>query len=198
MEAALSDHKRELASKAHEAAELRARCEALAGENVELAGAVSELEAKLDDLQAQLAEAEARAEAAAGQVMGSANREAELQQELRQLQMALDRLHFEKSRMQRAHDPLVAKYDALKKDIRQAAVPAGASAQQYQQQPHLATPVGAAPPAAHGTPGISAAAVAQTLYGVGPGNGAGAHMGWPGSPDGVVHAARVPRGAGGR
>jgi hypothetical protein len=47
MEAALSDHKRELAAKAHEAAELRARCEALAGENVELAGAVSELEAKV-------------------------------------------------------------------------------------------------------------------------------------------------------
>ncbi|KAG2426339.1 hypothetical protein HXX76_013096 [Chlamydomonas incerta] len=198
MEAALSDHKRELASKAHEAAELRARCEALAGENVELAGAVSELEAKLDDLQGQLAEAEARAEAAAGQVVGSANREAELQQELRQLQMALDRLHFEKSRMQRAHDPLVAKYDALKKDIRQAAVPAGAAPQQYQQHPQLATPLGAAPPVAQATPGMSAAAVAQTLYGPGNGAGAHAHMGWPGSPDGVVHAARVPRGAGGR
>ncbi|KAG2436130.1 hypothetical protein HYH02_011639 [Chlamydomonas schloesseri] len=205
MEAALSDHKRELAAKAHEAAELRARCEALAGENVELAGAVSELEAKLDDLQGQLADAEARAEAAAGQVVGSANREAELQQELRQLQMALDRLHFEKSRMQRTHDPLVAKYDALKKDIRQAAVPGGGAVaqQQYQQQhPQLATSVGAAPPVAQETPGMSAAAVAQTLYGAGPGNGVGvaggAHMGWPGSPDGVVHAARVPRGAGGR
>lgn len=51
--------------------------------------------------------------------MGATNREVELQQELRQLHMLLDRSQFEKNRMQRAHDPLTAKYDALKKDIRQ-------------------------------------------------------------------------------
>ncbi len=47
MEAALSDHKRELAARGAEAAELRGRCEALAAENLELAGAVSELEGKV-------------------------------------------------------------------------------------------------------------------------------------------------------
>lgn len=47
MEAALSDHKREVAARGAEAADLRGRCEALAAENLELAGAVSELEGKV-------------------------------------------------------------------------------------------------------------------------------------------------------
>ncbi|GIL52837.1 hypothetical protein Vafri_8604 [Volvox africanus] len=47
MEAALAEHKRELAAKGHEAAELRNRVEALSAENVELAAALSELEAKV-------------------------------------------------------------------------------------------------------------------------------------------------------
>jgi hypothetical protein len=50
MEAALADHRRELAARASEAAELRARCEALAGENVELASSVSDLEGKVRDM----------------------------------------------------------------------------------------------------------------------------------------------------
>lgn len=47
MEAALGEHKRELAAKGHEAAELRNRMEALSAENVELAAVVSELEGKV-------------------------------------------------------------------------------------------------------------------------------------------------------
>ncbi|KAG2490694.1 hypothetical protein HYH03_010855 [Edaphochlamys debaryana] len=173
MEAALQDHKREMGARAHEAAELRARCEALAAENVELAGAVSEMEAKLDELHAQLGDAEARADAATGQAMGAASREGELHSELRQLQAALDRTAFEKSRMQRAHDPLTAKYDALKKDIRQTV---------------------AAPPGA-GAAAAAAALAAASMPGVHtPTVGTGVGLTWAGSPDGVVHATRVPRG----
>ncbi|GIL83206.1 hypothetical protein Vretifemale_12064 [Volvox reticuliferus] len=177
MEAALAEHKRELAAKGHEAAELRSRVEALSAENVELAAVVSELEAKIDDLHAQLADADARADAAAAQLMSASAREAELQHELRQIQMMLDRTQFEKNRMQRAHDPLTAKYDALKKDIRQTisvSVPTATTTT-------VATSADGLPlhPSHIAARGISTAGT----------------TGWAGSPDAVVHASRGPRGS---
>jgi hypothetical protein len=45
-------------------------------------------------------------------------------QELRALQGLLDRTHYEKSRATRANDPLTAKYQALKQDLRAAAAAA--------------------------------------------------------------------------
>lgn len=44
-------------------------------------------------------------------------------QEIRSLQSQLDRTHFEKTRAQRSLDPITAKYEAMKKDLRAAAVP---------------------------------------------------------------------------
>ncbi|GLI59947.1 hypothetical protein VaNZ11_001999 [Volvox africanus] len=178
MEAALAEHKRELAAKGHEAAELRSRVEALSAENVELAAALSELEAKVEDLHAQLADADARADAAAAQLMSASAREAELQHELRQIQMVLDRTRFEKNRMQRAHDPLTAKYDALKKDIQTISV----------SVPTATTTTAATAATAAGTLPLNlshAAATGISTIGT---------TGWAGSPDAVVHASRAPRG----
>lgn len=89
--------------------------------------------------------------------------------------MLLDRTQFEKSRMQRANDPLTAKYDALKKDIRQAGGPA----------------VGVGGMHTPGGPGLGwgGSPTQQQQHGYPP-----AHV--PG--DAVVHAVRAPRGVGGQ
>ncbi len=104
-------------------------------------------------------------------------------QELRNLQVLLDRTQFEKSRMQRANDPLTAKYDALKKDIRQAG---GAGVGVGVGGMH--TPVG--PGAGWG------GSPTQQLHHQQHHGYPAAHAHVPG--DAVVHAVRAPRGAGGQ